>query len=99
VRDAAAAVVSDHGEAREPERAHDRGLTGGHGGLAAARFHLSSSTSPPFGARPDQQAWWEHDKRGGSAETQSFARLAGSSDFRGLACADYTCEMRAHEGA
>jgi hypothetical protein len=39
VRDAAAAVVSDHGEAREPERAHDRGLTGGHGGRAAARFH------------------------------------------------------------
>ena len=34
----AAAVVSDHGEAREPERAHDHGLTGGHGARAAACF-------------------------------------------------------------
>jgi len=39
VRDAAAAVVSDHGKALEPERVHDRDLPGGHGGLAAARFH------------------------------------------------------------
>ena len=39
VRDAAAAVVSGHGKALEPERAHDRGLTGGNGTRAAARFH------------------------------------------------------------
>jgi hypothetical protein len=39
VRDTAAAVVSDHSEAHGPECAHDRGLTGSHGGLAAARFH------------------------------------------------------------
>lgn len=38
VRVTAAAVVSDHGEAREPERAHDHGLTGGHGARAAACF-------------------------------------------------------------
>jgi hypothetical protein len=39
VRDAAAEVVSDQSEAREPERAHDRDLIGGYDARAAARFH------------------------------------------------------------
>src|SRR5215203_7362408 len=38
VRVTAAAVVSDHDEALEPELAHDRDLIGGQGGLAAAHF-------------------------------------------------------------